>query len=382
MAARRLKRDLLGQVPDGVRLAWQALAREGPTYLVGGAPRDLLLGREPHDWDLATAVPPGRAAEILGWPAGALDAFGVLHGPGGGDLEVVALRSEGPYRDRRHPDVVRFGASLEEDLLRRDFTANAIALDLAGRLHDPAAGLHDLRRGLLRAVGPAGDRLREDLLRVLRAYRLAAELGWRLDPGLRAASRELAPALAQVSSERVGEELWRLMRAPRGYLPLRWAAEDGVLGAVLPSLRPTRPIAGLLPRLVGWTRGDPDAVLPSWATFGWPREQRRIAEAALRLRHAVSATSARPAWREALAAYGADAADVLVLAGGGRRLAAFAGLYGREGVLDRSRLPLRGARLAAAEQLKGREIGRREEELLQELWRDPGRSRAGSPRGV
>ncbi len=381
MVARRLKQDLLGQLPDAVRVAWRALAREGDTYLVGGALRDLLLGRTPHDYDLATALGAERAGEILGWPAGALDAFGVLHGPGG-DLEVVALRSEGSYRDQRHPDVVRFGASLEDDLLRRDFTANAIALDLAGHVHDPSAGLRDLRRGLLRTVGPAQDRLGEDLLRILRAYRLAAELGWRLDPGLRAAARQLAPALVEVSVERVGGELWRLIRAPRGYLPLRWAAEDGVLGTVLPSLRPTRPIAGFLPRLVGWTRGDAAEAVRAWAKFAWPREQRRIAEAALRLREEVSASPARPVWRAALARYGPDAADVLVLAGGGRRLAAFAGLYGREGVLDRTRLPLCGLQLAAAENLRDREIGRREAELLQELWRDPGRSRAGGPRGA
>jgi tRNA nucleotidyltransferase/poly(A) polymerase len=371
MAARRLKQENLpARLPEAVRSAWQALAREGETYLVGGALRDMLLGRTPHDYDLATSLLPERARQILGWPERCLDAFGVLHGPQAG-LEVVSLRSEGRYRDRRHPDEVRFGATLEEDLSRRDFTANALALDAAGRLHDPSGGLGDLRRGLLRTVGPAAERLKEDLLRILRAYRLAAELGWRLDPQLRQVARQLAPALKDVSQERVGEELWRLLRAAGGYQPLRWACEDGVLAAVLPSLRPTRPIAGPVPRLVGWTRGDPDEAMRRWQAFGWPREERRLAEAALRLRAEIAATAARPAWREALARAGADAADVLVLTGGSRRIAAFAGLYGREGVLDRGRLPLRGAELAAAEGLRGVEIGRREAELLRELWRNP-----------
>ena len=369
MAARRLRRtDLVRHLPSEVRAAWETLGRAGDTYLVGGALRDLLLGRPPRDFDLATAVPPGRALSLLGWPQGALDGFGVLHGPTG-DLEVVSLRSEGGYRDRRHPDVVRFGASLEQDLLRRDFTANAIALDLGGALHDPAGGLHDLRRGLLRTVGPAGERLQEDLLRVLRAYRLAAELGWHLHADLRAAARALAPTLPAVSPERVGHELWRLIRAPRGYLPLRWAAEDGVLQAVLGSLHPTRPIAGQLPRIVGWTRGDVDEAVAEWRRIGWPRGERRLAEAALRLRAAVLGTAGRPAWREALATFGAEAADVLVLAGGSRRIAAFARLYGREGVLDRSSLCLRGLELAQREGLAGPEIGARERELLQELWR-------------
>jgi tRNA nucleotidyltransferase (CCA-adding enzyme) len=370
MAARRLKGDLVARLPETVREAWQALAREGEAYLVGGALRDLLLGRTPHDYDLATSLAPAQALRLLGWPRHALDGFGVLHGPSG-DLEVVALRSEGGYRDRRHPEVVRFGASLEQDLARRDFTANAIALDLRGALHDPAGGLGDLRRGLLRTVGPAAERLQEDLLRVLRAYRLAAELGWHLHADLRAAARSLAPALPAVSPERVGHELWRLIRAPRGYLPLRWATEDGVLQAVLPSLQPTRPIAGHLPRIVGWTRGDVDAAVAQWRRIGWPRGERRLAEAALRLRAAVLATGERPAWREALVTFGPEAADVLVLAGGGRRVAAFARLYGREGVLDRSRLSLRGLELARREGLTGPEIGSRERELLHALWRRP-----------
>lgn len=379
MAARRLKaEDLLARLPQAVTSAWQALACEADTYLVGGALRDLLLGRTPRDYDLATAVSPERARVILGWPERALDRFGVLHGPGG-DVEVVALRSEGSYRDRRHPDVVSFGASLAQDLMRRDFTANAIALDRMGHLHDPSGGLSDLRRGILRTVGPASERLQEDLLRVLRAYRLSAELGWRIDRELRQASQGLAPSLALVSPERVGEEIWRLLQAPHGYLPLRWASEDGVLASVLPSLRPTRPLEGPLPRLVGWTRGDVDQVVLAWRRLALPREQRRLGEAALRLRQAVSAASAHPVWREALALSGSDAADVLVLAGGGRRIAAFARLYGREGVLDRTRLPLRGAKLAAAEGLPAREIGRRERELLHEIWRDPAGLRLPAP---
>jgi len=374
VAARRLSgEEILAGLPAPVRTAWQALEARGATYLVGGALRDLLLGRAPHDYDLATSLDPEAARAVLGWPQHLLDGFGVLHAPEGG-LEIVALRSEGGYRDRRHPDVVRFGASLAADLSRRDFTANAIALDAAGALHDPSRGLADLERGLLRTVGCARDRLREDLLRILRAYRLAAELGWRLDPELRRTARSLAPALAEVSRERVGEELWRLLCADLGWPALRWARDDGVLAAVLPSLRPTRPIAGALPRLVGWTVGDAAAAAARWQELGLPRAERRLATRALVLHRAIAGAAERPAWRAALAAAGPRAADVLVLAGGGRRIAAFARLYGREGVLDRGRLPLRGARLAAAEGLKGAAIGRRERELLQELWQHPERA--------
>ena len=372
MAARRLKQGLLDRLPDEVRSVWRTLADHGDTYLVGGALRDLLLGRPPRDYDLATALGPEQARLILGWPEAALDRFGVLHGPRG-NLEVVALRSEEGYRDQRHPDVVRFGAGLHEDLLRRDFTANAVALDALGMLHDPAGGLGDLRRGCLRTVGPARARFHEDLLRILRAYRLAGELGWRLDPELRQAARELAAFLPEVSPERIGEEIWRLIRAPRGYLPLRWAAEDGVLAVVLPSLAPTRPIAGSLARIVGWTRADAAAAAAQWRPLGWPRKERKLAEKALRLRDDVSATGERPRWREALVQSGADAADILVLAGGSRRIAAFARMYGREGVLDRARLPVRGAALAQAEDLRGPEIGERERELLRQLWHRPDR---------
>ncbi len=209
-------------------------------YLVGGAVRDHLLGRAPHDHDLATDARPEVVAALL--PGAVTDdaAFGrVLVG----DVDVLTLRREGQYKDRRRPSQVVWTRSIRADLARRDFTANAMAWDLApgtGGLVDPFGGRADLAAGLLRAVGRPERRFAEDALRVLRAIRLRAELGLSYHPSL---ARALAGAAADdlvgdLAPERVRDECTRALTAPAGGMALRDLQRFGLLAAVLPECVP------------------------------------------------------------------------------------------------------------------------------------------------
>ena len=184
--------------------------------LVGGCLRDLLLDVVPNDWDVATSAPPETVAALF--PGASWEnRFGTVTILEPIRLEVTTFRVEGGYRDRRRPDEVRWGTSVEEDLARRDFTINAAAWvptepgSRAGRLVDPFGAAADLRAGLLRAVGEPEVRFAEDALRLLRAVRFAACLDLRVDPPTEAAIRALASTAASVSGERVRDELLRIL---------------------------------------------------------------------------------------------------------------------------------------------------------------------------
>lgn len=201
--------------------------------LVGGCVRDQLLGSQPSDWDIATSA---RPEDVLGLFPRTV-ATGLRHGTvtvmsGGHAVEVTSFRSDGAYTDHRRPESVTFGCSLEADLARRDFTVNAMAMDAEGRLTDPFGGLEDLRRGLLRCVGEPERRFDEDALRMLRAVRLSAQLGFDIEANTMAALRRMAPLAAGLSAERVRDELLKLLRTPRaGYV---WKLVDlGLLGRFL-----------------------------------------------------------------------------------------------------------------------------------------------------
>lgn len=206
------------------------------TYIVGGSVRDMLLGRPVHDWDIATAALPGRVQSAF--PC-TLDT-GLAHGTvtvlsGGVPVEVTTFRREGPYLDGRRPSSVSFDATLTGDLARRDFTINALALR-GGKLHDPFGGVADLARGLIRAVGDARARFAEDHLRVLRAYRIAAELGFDLDESTEAAVAGCAQSLGGVAPERVRAELDRILVSPNVGWALERMRRSGLVEVLLPEL--------------------------------------------------------------------------------------------------------------------------------------------------
>jgi tRNA nucleotidyltransferase/poly(A) polymerase len=165
------------------------LGRGKKLYLVGGAVRDLIRGCEPHDWDLATDAAPGEVIAMFRdlKPRAAVIPTGIQHGTvtvryRGAEFEVTTFRTESDYRDGRHPESVAFALTVEEDLSRRDFTMNAVALELPkGKPADPFGGAKDIRRKIIRCVGDPRERFAEDGLRPLRAVRFAAQLGFAVE---------------------------------------------------------------------------------------------------------------------------------------------------------------------------------------------------------
>ena len=226
-------------IPDHVQDTLRRLEAAGHTaHCVGGCVRDTLLGRVPHDWDVTTSALPEAVAALF--PR--CIPTGLRHGTvtvltGGGPLEVTTHRKDGAYLDGRRPSAVDFSASLEEDLARRDFTVNAMALDLRGHLTDPFGGREDLAAGLLRCVGDPEARFREDGLRVVRGLRFAAQLGFSLEPETAAATRRCRSLLKKIAAERLEAELSRLLRGP-ALLPVLLDYPE-VLGVMVPELLPT-----------------------------------------------------------------------------------------------------------------------------------------------
>ncbi len=204
--------------------------------------RDELLGRSTHDLDFTTDAPPEATRRILeAAQPDSLYAIGEKFGTIGatfGDVvvEITTFRTERYEPGSRKPEV-RYGQSLEEDLSRRDFTINAMARDLAtGDIIDPFGGQADLKAGVVRAVGEPTIRFAEDPLRLLRAVRFVAQLGFALEPATRAAIARCAGALRQVSRERIFEEMSRILIAPYAARGLRLLADLGLLDVFLPEV--------------------------------------------------------------------------------------------------------------------------------------------------
>jgi len=206
-------------------------------WCVGGAVRDLLLGRVPGDWDVTTSALPQEVMALFGAEA---HPSGLQHGTvtvgGGRGVEVTTYRLDGQYLDNRRPERVEFTASLEEDLARRDFTVNAIAMDLRGEIRDPWGGRGDLTAGILRAVREPEERFREDALRIMRGLRFAARLGFRLEEKTDDAIRRCAPLLRNIAAERLQVELTGLLCGEHA-LPVLLRYPD-VLGAFIPEILP------------------------------------------------------------------------------------------------------------------------------------------------
>ena len=207
-------------------------------WVVGGAVRDSLLGKIPHEYDICTTATPDEVIESFDDTIPTGVKFGTITVKIGTSMfEVTTLRTETGYGDGRRPDVVEWGASLLTDLSRRDFTINAMAYDLArGLLHDPFGGKIDLENKCLRAVGNANQRLSEDGLRILRAYRFMdrQENGiWQPENDLSIALVENRAMLAMVSIERVWSELARIITGKNASQVLSRMNDDGILAAII-----------------------------------------------------------------------------------------------------------------------------------------------------
>lgn len=208
-------------------------------FWVGGCVRDHLLGREPDDYDVATSARPEEIEAVFPRTVPVGRQFGVLLVvEGGHSIQVATFRSESDYADGRRPSRVTF-SDAEADASRRDFTINGLFFDPVNeRLHDWVGGEPDLRAGILRTIGRAEERFAEDHLRLLRAVRLAAQLGMEIEPGTFSALRALAGRIESVSAERVRDELIKLFRAPHAARGLDLLRESGLFERVLPELAP------------------------------------------------------------------------------------------------------------------------------------------------
>ena len=223
------------QLPEKVNTIIQTLQEHGyEAYAVGGCVRDSLLGREPGDWDITTSASPDETKKLF---ARTVDT-GIEHGTvtvllGKEGFEVTTYRIDGKYEDSRHPTEVIFTRNLREDLLRRDFTINAMAYNDTEGIVDIFGGMDDLKRKIIRCVGNARERFGEDALRIMRGVRFAAQLGFSLDKETKEAMTELAPTLEKISAERIQTELVKLLVSDSPEL-IREAYHLGITAVILP----------------------------------------------------------------------------------------------------------------------------------------------------
>jgi len=222
------------------KLVAERLAQAGyAANLVGGSVRDLLLGAVPHDFDLVTSATPDELAALFPGECELVGAsFGVsLVKRDGVALEVATAREERNYLDGRHPESVRYTRDLSVDVARRDFTVNALMYDPVRKtVIDHVGGVADLEKGVIRCVGDPERRFGEDYLRMLRAVRFAGRFGFELDPATRAALDKLAAKCAQLSGERVREEMTKILCSPRAAESVKLMLDSGLLAAVLPEV--------------------------------------------------------------------------------------------------------------------------------------------------
>ena len=223
------------QIPEKVNKIIHTLQEHGyEAYAVGGCVRDSFLGREPMDWDITTSAMPEETKALF---PHTFDT-GIEHGTitvllDHEGFEVTTYRVDGKYEDSRHPKEVIFVRNLQEDLLRRDFTINAMAYNEKEGLVDIFGGMDDLRAGIIRCVGNAQARFSEDALRILRGIRFAAQLGFELEDETREGMRLLAPTLRKISAERIQVELVKTLTSSRPDL-LREAWKLGITKEFLP----------------------------------------------------------------------------------------------------------------------------------------------------
>lgn len=225
------------QLPEKVKFIIDTITEAGfEAFAVGGCIRDSILGREPNDWDITTSAKPQQVKALF---RRTIDT-GIAHGTvtvmlDKEGFEVTTYRIDGEYEDSRHPKEVTFTSNLVEDLKRRDFTINAFAYNDTVGLVDAFEGLQDIKDGVIRCVGNAEERFSEDALRILRAIRFSAQLGYTIEESTKAAITKLAGNLRHISAERIQVELTKLLVSPHPDF-LQIAYETGVTAVVLPEL--------------------------------------------------------------------------------------------------------------------------------------------------
>lgn len=213
-------------------------------YVVGGAVRSIVLRKAPTDWDLATDASPDDLMKLFR----TVIPTGIKHGTvtilyKGQKFETTTFRIEGPYTDSRHPDHVHYTKEVREDLRRRDFTINAMAMDPKEKLLiDPYGGQEDCRKGLIRALGDPYERFQEDALRILRAVRFSTQLEFTIEEQTQKAMKTLAPTLRGVSAERIRDEMEKIMASEKPSTGFTLMTDTGILSILFPELDACRGI--------------------------------------------------------------------------------------------------------------------------------------------
>ena len=223
------------ELPEKAKYIIDTITQAGyEAYIVGGCVRDVILGRTPEDWDITTSAKPEQVKALF---RRTIDT-GIQHGTvtvmlDKEGFEITTYRIDGKYEDSRHPKEVTFTPNLAEDLKRRDFTINAMAYNEEAGLIDLFGGMEDIERKMIRCVGDARERFREDALRMMRAIRFSAQLGYTIEEQTKEAIRELAPNLKNISAERIQVELVKLLVSPHPDY-LRIAYDTGVTKVIFP----------------------------------------------------------------------------------------------------------------------------------------------------
>ena len=256
-------------------------------FFVGGCVRDPLLGRPVHDWDITTAARPGQVMALFSHCV----PTGVQHGTvtvleDGESYEVTTFRSDGDYVDGRHPQRVAFVPDLAGDLARRDFTINAMAMDAAGQITDLYGGREDLAARVLRCVGEPAVRFGEDALRMLRAVRFAAQLGFTIAPETAQAMEACAPLCARLSVERLRDEVEKTLLSPAPQA-VGTMLRLGMLAALCPPME----------RELNWLAFTPPEREVRWAGFRLAVPELDLSDMRLDRRTADLCTAAALAWK-------------------------------------------------------------------------------------
>ncbi|CAN5311572.1 HD domain-containing protein [soil metagenome] len=227
-------------IPDEVKEILKIFEGENfEIYIVGGAVRDLLMGKIPSDWDFTTNANPEKILEILGEDAFYDNKFGTVGLPSKENLdpfEITTYRTESGYEDARHPTNVKWGKSLDEDLERRDFTINAMALNKNLEVIDPYKGHIDLDKKIIKAVGNPTERFTEDALRMMRAVRIAAQLNFRIEEKTFEAIISNSILITKISKERIKEELFKIISSNHPSEGILMLKDSGLLEIILPEV--------------------------------------------------------------------------------------------------------------------------------------------------
>lgn len=236
-------KSLKPDIPQVVSETWQKILDAGfDAYLVGGCVRDLILKKIPKDWDITTNAKPEEILKIFGDKAFYENVFGTVGVKTYSQdstlavIEITTFRLEGKYSDRRHPDELAFAEKVEDDLKRRDFTINALALDKNYEVIDIFDGLKDLKNKIIRTVGGPEDRFREDALRMMRAIRLAVELDFEIDEKTFSVIKKLANLTQFISRERVRDELARILMQRNAMAGIELLRQANLLIEIMPEL--------------------------------------------------------------------------------------------------------------------------------------------------